>query len=614
VSDNENTMSNDAKSADTKPAAEGKPEPRPRAPRRTAAAIAAAKAGNVPAADKPAATAPAAERAASAAPPAYNEAPPPRVAPEPRESAPYQGQNQDQPANPNQGQGQNPNQAQGQTQAQAQNPNQGQSQAPNQGQNPNNPNNAREGRDGRGRRRRNERGGNPNPQQPRPQGNHPRPNPNGLPVDDDNADPGSNDRVINLTELKRKNAIQLLEFAESLGLHEGIARARKQDVIFNVLKAHARSGGGIWAEGVLEILQDGFGFLRSADESYLAGPDDIYVSPSQIRRFNLRTGDYITGRVRHPKEGERYFAMLRVDDINGDPPEASKNKMLFENLTPLFPRKSFKLERGNGSSEDITGRILDLIAPIGRGQRGLIVSQPKSGKTMMLQNIAQAITYNHPDAHLIMLLIDERPEEVTEIARTVRAEVISSTFDEPAVRHVQVAEMVIERAKRLVEHKKDVVILLDSITRLARAYNTVVPSSGKVLTGGVDANALQRPKRFFGAARNVEEGGSLTIIATALTETGSKMDEVIYEEFKGTGNMEVHLSRRISEKRVYPAIDINRSGTRREDLLIEPDMLAKIWILRKLLHPMDELSAMEFMLDKMKNTKSNDEFFNSMKR
>ncbi|WP_189441804.1 transcription termination factor Rho [Rhodanobacter panaciterrae] len=615
-------MPNDAKSADTKPVSEGKPEPRPRAPRRTAAAIAAANAEKVASADRPAAAPAPAERAAPApsapaatppapsmTPPSYSEAPPPRATQEPRESNPPQGQ--DQAQNQNQGQGQN----QGQNQGQGQNPNQAQGQ--NQGQNPNqgqnNPNNGpREGRDGRGRRRRNERGGNPNPQQPRPQ--HQRPNPNGLPVDDDNADPGSNDRVINLTELKRKNAIQLLEFAESLGVYEGVARARKQDVIFNVLKAHARSGGGIWAEGVLEILQDGFGFLRSADESYLAGPDDIYVSPSQIRRFNLRTGDYITGRVRHPKEGERYFAMLRVDDINGDPPEASKNKMLFENLTPLFPRKAFKLERGNGSSEDITGRILDLIAPIGKGQRGLIVSQPKSGKTMMLQNIAQAIQYNHPEAHLIMLLIDERPEEVTEIARTVRAEVISSTFDEPAVRHVQVAEMVIERAKRLVEHKKDVVILLDSITRLARAYNTVIPSSGKVLTGGVDANALQRPKRFFGAARNVEEGGSLTIIATALTETGSKMDEVIYEEFKGTGNMEVHLSRRISEKRVYPAIDINRSGTRREDLLIEPDMLAKIWILRKLLHPMDELSAMEFMLDKMKNTKSNDEFFNSMKR
>jgi len=601
VSDTDNNIPNDAKSADTKPVAEGKPEPRPRAPRRTAAAIAAANAEN-PASAAPAPAPAATERAMPPAPapvqvslpvtPApASDSPAPRAAQEPRESASQPGQNQDQ--------------GQGQGQPQAQNPNQG--------QNPNN-NAGREGREGRGRRRRNERGGNPNQQQGRPQGGHPRPNPNGLPVDDDNADPGSNDRVINLTELKRKNAIQLLEFAESLGVHEGVARARKQDVIFNVLKAHARSGGGIWAEGVLEILQDGFGFLRSADESYLAGPDDIYVSPSQIRRFNLRTGDYITGRVRHPKEGERYFAMLRVDDINGDPPEASKNKMLFENLTPLFPRKAFKLERGNGSSEDITGRILDLIAPIGKGQRGLIVSQPKSGKTMMLQNVAQAITYNHPEAHLIMLLIDERPEEVTEIARTVRAEVISSTFDEPAVRHVQVAEMVIERAKRLVEHKKDVVILLDSITRLARAYNTVVPSSGKVLTGGVDANALQRPKRFFGAARNVEEGGSLTIIATALTETGSKMDEVIYEEFKGTGNMEVHLSRRISEKRVYPAIDINRSGTRREDLLIDPDMLAKIWILRKLLHPMDELSAMEFMLDKMKNTKSNDEFFNSMKR
>ncbi|WP_255457722.1 transcription termination factor Rho [Rhodanobacter sp. K2T2] len=538
----------------------------------------------------------------------------------PSSNQPSSGQPSSTPPSSNQGQpsqhGSNPGQPNG---GQGQNPNGGSNggqnagQHPNQGNNPNNPNNPRD-RDPRGRRRRNERNER-GPQQgsQRPQ-NNPRPNPNGLPVDDDNADPGSNDRVINLTELKRMKAPQLLEFAESLGVYEGVARARKQDVIFNVLKAHARSGGGIWAEGVLEILQDGFGFLRSADESYLAGPDDIYVSPSQIRRFNLRTGDYITGRVRHPKEGERYFAMLRVDDINGDPPEASKNKMLFENLTPLFPRKAFKLERGNGSSEDITGRVLDLIAPIGKGQRGLIVSQPKSGKTMMLQNIAQAIQYNHPEAHLIMLLIDERPEEVTEIARTVRAEVISSTFDEPAVRHVQVAEMVIERAKRLVEHKKDVIILLDSITRLARAYNTVIPSSGKVLTGGVDANALQRPKRFFGAARNVEEGGSLTIIATALTETGSKMDEVIYEEFKGTGNMEVHLSRRISEKRVYPAIDINRSGTRREDLLIDPDLLAKIWILRKLLHPMDELSAIEFMLDKMKNTKSNDEFFNSMKR
>ena len=431
---------------------------------------------------------------------------------------------------------------------------------------------------------------------------------------DDSRNGGGNGPLIDLNELKRKSAADLLALAETLGIQEGVARARKQDIVFFILKAHARAGGGIYGEGVLEILQDGFGFLRGFDASYLAGPDDIYVSPSQIRRFNLRTGDYITGRIRPPKEGERYFALLKVDHINGEPPEMSKNKVLFENLTPLFPRKSFHLERGNGSSEDITGRILDLVAPIGRGQRGLIVSQPKAGKTMMLQNIAQAIVHNHPDAHLIILLIDERPEEVTEMQRGVRAEVVASTFDEPAVRHVQVAEMVIERAKRLVEHKKDVVILLDSITRLARAYNTVVPSSGKVLTGGVDANALQRPKRFFGAARNVEEGGSLTIIATALIDTGSKMDEVIYEEFKGTGNMEVHLNRRISEKRVYPAIDINRSGTRREELLIDPDQLQKIWILRKLLHPMDELAAMEFMLDKMKNTKTNDEFFGSMKR
>ena len=583
MSDIESKETNDAKSADAKPVA----ETRTRAPRKSAAAAAAAaaeKADKQPQLDMP--PLPPIERAA---PPAEAPAPAPASA---AESAPQHDGGQRQPQEAREG---------------------GQQQGGN--QNGGNPNFNRNDRDGRGRRRRHERnqqrgqgggGGGGNQQHPR--------NNNGLPVDDDYADAGSNDRLINLTELKRKNAIQLVEFAESLGIQEGVARARKQDVIFSILKAHARSGGGIWAEGVLEILQDGFGFLRSADESYLAGPDDIYVSPSQIRRFNLRTGDYITGRVRHPKEGERYFAMLKVDDINGDPPEASKNKMLFENLTPLFPRKVFKLERGNGSTEDITGRILDLVAPIGRGQRGLIVSQPKSGKTMMLQNVAQAIQYNHPDVHLIMLLIDERPEEVTEIARTVRAEVISSTFDEPAVRHVQVAEMVIERAKRLVEHKKDVVILLDSITRLARAYNTVVPSSGKVLTGGVDANALQRPKRFFGAARNVEEGGSLTIIATALTDTGSKMDEVIYEEFKGTGNMEVHLSRRIAEKRVYPAIDINRSGTRREDLLIEPDLLSKIWILRKLLHPMDELAAMEFMLDKMKNTKSNDEFFNSMKR
>jgi transcription termination factor Rho len=417
-----------------------------------------------------------------------------------------------------------------------------------------------------------------------------------------------------LTALKRMNAEGLLALGEQCGIQEGVARQRKQDIIFNLLKVLCRTQEGIDGEGVLEILQDGFGFLRAFESSYLAGPDDIYVSPSQIRRFNLRTGDYLVGKIRAPKDGERYFALLKVDTINGEAPEMSKNKILFENLTPLFPRESFHLERGNGSTEDITGRILDLMAPIGKGQRGLIVSPPKAGKTMLLQNVAQAIVYNHPEAHLIILLIDERPEEVTEMQRTVRAEVISSTFDEPAVRHVQVAEMVIERAKRLVEHKKDVVILLDSITRLARAYNTVVPASGKVLTGGVDANALQRPKRFFGAARKAEEGGSLTIVATALVETGSKMDEVIYEEFKGTGNMEVHLNRRIAEKRVYPAIDINRSGTRREELLIEADRLQKVWILRKLLHPMDELAAMEFMLDKMKNTKSNDEFFSFMKR
>ncbi|RDS83279.1 transcription termination factor Rho [Dyella psychrodurans] len=586
MSDIESKDSSDAISADTKPVS----ETRTRSPRRSAAA---AEANASVQSERPTAPAPAPayERPAASA---DSRSEPPASAPA-QETLRYGNGQEGQEARES-NQGGQPNNGQSPQ-------NQGQ---PNQGPGGND---RRMDRNDRNRRRRHERGNRPQ----QPGGGQPR-NPHGLPADDENADIGSNDRVINLTELKRKNPVQLLEFAESLGIQEGVARQRRQDVIFNILKAHARSGGGIWAEGVLEILQDGFGFLRSADESYLAGPDDIYVSPSQIRRFNLRTGDYITGRVRHPKEGERYFAMLKVDDINGDPPEASKNKMLFENLTPLFPRKAFKLERGNGSTEDITGRILDLVAPVGRGQRGLIVSQPKSGKTMMLQNVAQAISYNHPDVHLIMLLIDERPEEVTEIARTVRAEVISSTFDEPAVRHVQVAEMVIERAKRLVEHKKDVVILLDSITRLARAYNTVVPSSGKVLTGGVDANALQRPKRFFGAARNVEEGGSLTIIATALIDTGSKMDEVIYEEFKGTGNMEVHLSRRISEKRVYPAIDINRSGTRREDLLIEPDLLAKIWILRKLLHPMDELAAMEFMLDKMKNTKSNDEFFNSMKR
>jgi len=417
-----------------------------------------------------------------------------------------------------------------------------------------------------------------------------------------------------LNDLKRMPAHKLLEIADKLNLHEGVARMRKQDVNFALLKVLTRHPAGVAGDGVLEILPDGYGFLRSDDASYLAGPDDVYISPSQIRRFNLRTGDHIAGRIRSPKDGERYVALNIVDTINGEPPEASKGKVLFENLTPLFPRERFRLERGNGSSEDITGRVMDLMSPLGKGQRALIVSPPKAGKTVLMQNLAQAIIHNHPDVHLIVLLIDERPEEVTEMQRTVRGEVISSTFDEPAARHVQVAEMVIERAKRLVEHKRDVVIMLDSITRLARAYNTVVPSSGKVLTGGVDANALHRPKRFFGAARNVEEGGSLTIIATALVETGSKMDEVIYEEFKGTGNSEVHLDRRIAEKRVYPAININRSGTRREELLIEPDMLQKIWILRKLLHPMDELAAMEFLLEKMKNTKSNDEFFSSMKR
>jgi transcription termination factor Rho len=417
-----------------------------------------------------------------------------------------------------------------------------------------------------------------------------------------------------LSDLKRMPMPKLLDIAEQLNIHEGVARARKQDVIFALLKVLTRHGEGVAADGVLEILADGYGFLRGAEASYLAGPDDVYISPSQIRRFNLRTGDYIAGKIRWPKDGERYFALSVVDTINAEPPEASKNKILFENLTPLFPRKRFRLERGDGSTEDITGRILDLMAPQGKGQRSLIVSPPKAGKTMMMQQVASAITYNHPDVHLIVLLVDERPEEVTEMQRTVRGEVVSSTFDEPAARHVQVAEMVIERAKRLVEHKKDVVILLDSITRLARAYNNVVPSSGKVLTGGVDANALHRPKRFFGAARNVEEGGSLTIIATALVDTGSAMDKVIYEEFKGTGNSEIHLDRRITEKRVYPAIAVNLSGTRREDLLIEPDLLQKIWILRKLLHGMDEIAAMEFLLDKMKTTKSNDEFFASMRR
>lgn len=418
---------------------------------------------------------------------------------------------------------------------------------------------------------------------------------------------------MNLTDLKVKPPSELVELGESLGL-ENLARSRKQDVIFSILKAHAKNGEDIYGDGVLEILQDGFGFLRSADSSYVAGPDDIYVSPSQIRRFNLKTGDTVSGLIRPPKDGERYFALLKIGEVNFDAPENTRSKVLFQNLTPLHPSDRLTLEQGNGSTEDLTARIIDMAAPIGKGQRGLIVSPPKAGKTILLQNIASSICSSNPDVTLIVLLIDERPEEVTEMARTVRGEVVSSTFDEPASRHVQVAEMVIEKAKRLVEHKKDVVILLDSITRLARAYNTVAPSSGKVLTGGVDANALHKPKRFFGAARNVEEGGSLTILATALVDTGSKMDEVIYEEFKGTGNMEIHLDRRISEKRVFPAININRSGTRKEELLTDPDELQKLWILRKVLHPMDELAAVEFLINKMQDTKTNDKFFDAMKR
>ena len=418
---------------------------------------------------------------------------------------------------------------------------------------------------------------------------------------------------MNLTELKQKPASELVSLSSDLGL-DNLARSRKQDVIFEILKAHAKKGEDIHGDGVLEILQDGFGFLRSAGSSYLAGPDDIYVSPSQIRRFTLRTGDNISGKIRPPKDGERYFALLKINEINFETPDKAKGKILYENLTPLFADERLTLEQGNGSTEDLTPRIIDLASPIGKGQRGLIVSPPKAGKTMILQSIAQSITHNHPEVHLIVLLIDERPEEVTEMERSVGGEVISSTFDEPASRHVQVAEMVIERAKRLTEHKKDVVILLDSITRLARAYNTVIPASGKVLTGGVDANALQRPKRFFGAARNIEEGGSLTIIATALVDTGSRMDDVIYEEFKGTGNMELHLDRTIAEKRIYPAININRSGTRREEKLTAEQELQKIWILRKLLHPMEELAAMEFLLERLKATKNNAEFFDAMKR
>lgn len=420
-------------------------------------------------------------------------------------------------------------------------------------------------------------------------------------------------KLIYIAELKRRTAAELLELAESQGL-ENIARTRKNDLVFSLLRAAAKRGEHIMADGVLEIMADGYGFLRGADSSYLAGPDDVYISPSQIRRFSLRTGDTIAGRVRSPKDNERYFALLKVDTINYEPPEVSKRKVSFENLTPLFADDQMKMERGNGTTEDITARVIDLVAPFGKGQRGLIVSPPKAGKTMLMQNVAQSIAANYPDVYLIVLLIDERPEEVTDMQRTVRGEVISSTFDEPATRHVQVAEMVIEKAKRLVEHKRDVVILLDSITRLARAYNTVAPSSGKVLTGGVDANALQKPKRFFGAARNIEEGGSLTIVATALVDTGSKMDEVIYEEFKGTGNMEIHLERRIAEKRIFPAININRSGTRREELMMAPETLNKVWILRKLLHSMDELAAMELLLDRMKQTKTNSDFFDSMRR
>lgn len=418
---------------------------------------------------------------------------------------------------------------------------------------------------------------------------------------------------MNLTDLKTKPTQELLVIAKEIGL-DNIARQRKQDIIFSILKRHAKSGEDIYGDGVLEILQDGFGFLRSADCSYLAGPDDIYVSPSQIRRFNLRTGDTISGKIRPPKDGERYFALLKVSEVNYTQPEQSKNKVLFENLTPLFPDERCILEVGNGSTEDLTGRIIDLTSPVGKGARGLIVAPPKAGKTLMLQHIAQSMVRNNPECYMIVLLIDERPEEVTEMQRSVRAEVVASTFDEPPARHVQVAEMVIEKAKRLVEHKKDVVILLDSITRLARAYNTIIPSSGKVLTGGVDAHALERPKRFFGAARNVEEGGSLTIIATALIDTGSKMDEVIYEEFKGTGNMELHLDRKVAEKRVYPAINIRRSGTRREERLTSEDELQRMWILRKLLHGMEDTPAIEFLLDKLKDTKTNDEFFMSMKR
>jgi transcription termination factor Rho len=418
---------------------------------------------------------------------------------------------------------------------------------------------------------------------------------------------------MHLSELKNLHVTDLVEMAVKNEI-DGANRMRKQDLIFALLKNHARKGETIHGGGTLEVLPDGFGFLRSPDTSYLAGTDDIYVSPSQIRRFNLHTGDTIEGEIRTPKDGERYFALVKVDKVNSEPPENAKHKILFENLTPLHPTEHLKLERDIKAEENLTGRIIDIIAPVGKGQRGLIVSPPKAGKTVMLQHMAHSITTNHPEVMVIVLLIDERPEEVTEMQRSVKGEVVSSTFDEPATRHVQVAEMVIEKAKRLVEHRKDVVILLDSITRLARAYNTVVPASGKVLTGGVDANALQRPKRFFGAARNIEEGGSLTIIATALIDTGSRMDDVIYEEFKGTGNMEIHLDRRMHEKRIFPAINVNRSGTRREELLLKPDILTKVWVLRKLLYPMDELEAAEFLIDRVRATKNNGDFFDSMKR
>ena len=418
---------------------------------------------------------------------------------------------------------------------------------------------------------------------------------------------------MHLSDLKHLPVAEIVDLAIADKI-ENTGRMRKQDLIFAILKNKAKNGDTLFGDGTLEVLQDGFGFLRSPEASYLAGPDDIYVSPSQIRRFNLHTGDTIEGEIRTPKDSERYFALVKVDKVNNDAPENTKNKILFENLTPLFPTQPLVLERDTGGEENNTSRVIDMVAPIGKGQRGLIVASPKSGKTVMLQNIAHAITSNHPDVYLIVLLIDERPEEVTEMTRSVKGEVVASTFDEPATRHVQVADMVLEKAKRLIEHKKDVVILLDSITRLARAYNTVIPSSGKVLTGGVDANALQKPKRFFGAARNIEEGGSLTILATALVDTGSRMDDVIYEEFKGTGNMEIHLDRKMAEKRTYPAINVNKSGTRREELLIPQDILQKIWVLRKLLYPMEDLEAMEFLLDKVKSTKNNDDFFNSMRK